>query len=187
MKLANIVRTLAVVVAGFYCVACAGMKVMHNTVNHELGSSKVVHVERFDISTVDFTGDQGEHTAEEVQGLLQSGLLRELRHAGFTAHAVDAGGGATSGILVAGHFELVDAGSGTARALVGMGAGQSKMICEVRLFDVAVSSETPAHEMRVAGGSGGRGGLASSGYASDADAQRMAQVITKYLRKHTRR
>lgn len=161
--------------------ACKSSKVADVKRNHALGTSQVVVVEQFAMAPGAWSGDQGEHTAAEVQQAFAGAIVRELRERGFDASMADGSASPGGGLLVRGEIVKVDAGSGAARALVGWGAGQSKFTARADVFNVGMSPTTPACVVTVTGGSKGKGGWFAAGYASDSDAGDAAEQIAEFI------
>jgi hypothetical protein len=96
---------------------------------------------------------------------------------------------------VTGQFTYVEQGSRALRAVVGMGAGGTKVETTVRLYDLSVSSSKPVVTFNTTGGSNAQPGVITGGglnagglssgvlnvYGLDDDLKRTAREIRNFI------
>ncbi|MBV9215486.1 MAG: DUF4410 domain-containing protein, partial [Acidobacteria bacterium] len=111
-------------------------------------------------------------------------LLVELGELTQTQRAPDAL--PNEGLLVTGQFVSVDPGHGAARWFAGLyGAGQSRAVTHVEIYDLAKSKTMPVADFDTEGGSRGAGGIVSAGEGLDADWWRTAREIRTFIEEQS--
>jgi hypothetical protein len=171
----RIAHLVSVAVIALASVACQSAAVTSFHKNHDLPPGNTAAVEPFGISGVVWTGEHGEHTPQEIQQTLHADLLKALPAVGIQVQE-------GAGVVIRGTIELVHAGNGFSRSFWGFGAGKSRLVCHVEMYDNAVSTTLPAYVVQVEGGTHGKGGLQAAGYPCLADAGDAAEQIARFLR-----
>lgn len=124
--------------------------------------SGIVYVKDFDTSRAVFKGDYSDvpqRVAEErarIPDIITREIIDDLAKKGRRAVRYDRGAG-SAGLIVDGVVTQVDSGSGAARFWVGMGAGSSKVLANVRVYR-ASNVSAPVASLEIEGHSGGTGG-----------------------------
>jgi hypothetical protein len=151
----------------------------------QISKSDPIYIKDFDCSKAVFKGensDKPDKVAEQrarIPTIISAETIKDLAKDGYTAKNYSAAA-PTNAVIVEGEVVLVDAGSGAARFWVGMGAGNSVVKANVKIYRGSDASK-PLAELQMSGTSGGAGGF--SGY-SDWTAKNcvdLAMKLSKYL------
>ena len=183
LRTSLLVTVCAAVLAG-----CATGKIEQVNVGlapNSITQSDPIYVKEFDASKAVFKGEYSD-VPDKVAAqraripLIMSGAtIGEFVKKGYTAkqYSPDAPG---SAVIVEGEVTLVDAGSGAARFWVGMGAGNSTVRANIKVYRASDPAK-PLADLQMAGTSGAAGGF--SGYADwiGVNAKDLATKLVKYL------
>ena len=145
-------------------------KVNQVTVVDEFKVSKdqLVLVKEFGADDAAFKGDNRgneervEDKLDRVPPALVERIVGEFEQRGYKAAPYTDDAAVAGTLILDGELDTVNNGSGAARALVGFGAGQAKLIGTIKLFRAEKPDEVLV-QGRVQGTSKGRGGLISAG------------------------
>jgi hypothetical protein len=154
---------LAIVLAG-----CASISVEPGS---EYATKKMpakVYVAAFDTSQGDFKVDRtGQELAEfktNLQNMMVAGITEDLTKRLIPAVALDKNHPKPheNAWLIKGQFVQVNQGSRALRGIVGFGAGGTKLICHVQVYDLASDSKTPFLTFNTTGGSNAEPGAVTA-------------------------
>ena len=182
---------------------CSSVHVEKDSVvaDDDLRPPQFIYIDKFAVSGGNWKVDREGKELDEFKQLLadhlQQMMIERFPEIAPTYPAPDVL--PKNGLLVRGDFTRVEQGSRALRAVVGMGAGGTKVETNVRLYDLAISAEKPVVAFKTTGGSnaqpgfitgGGPGpvGLANAGisagmnvYGLDDDLKRTAREIRNYI------
>jgi len=178
---------------------CSSAKVVEGSpqYNGELKTPKMIYVQLFDVKggtwLVDREGQELDEFKKTIADHLQQMMLERFPEIAPTDIATEKL--PKQGLLVTGEFTYVEQGSRALRAVVGMGAGGTKVETVVRLYDLSVSSSKPVVTFSTTGGSNAQPGLLTGGgmtvggassaalnvYGLDDDLKRTAREIRNFI------
>jgi hypothetical protein len=186
-------------VCAFFLLGCSSARVVKGSPQYSgiLKPPQFIYVQLFDVDggtwLVDREGRELGEFKKAISGHLQEMMLERFLEIAPTDMAPKKLPG--TGLLVAGEFTYVEQGSRALRAVVGMGAGGTKVKTVVRLYDLSVSNSKPVVIFSTTGGSNAQPGLLTGGgftiggvssavmnvYGLDDDLKRTAREVRNFI------
>jgi len=130
----------------------------------------VIYIKDFDVTQGDWRVDRQGKELEEfkvVQKTKLTEFLMERLAEIAPVKQYDEANKPTEGLMITGHFTVMEQGSRALRMFIGSGTGATKLNTYVKVYDLSKSTETPIATFDTGNGSGMAQGLGSHGLHSD--------------------
>lgn len=156
------------VVAALALTGCASISVEQGSSIKTMTKPKKIYVENFSTSKGEFNVDREgkDLTAfkSDLQKMMTAGITYDLTKRLVPATAAKKGqiGSGEDAWLIRGQFVKVNQGSRLLRGVVGFGAGGTKMITHVQVYDLAGDISTPFLTFTTTGGSNAEPGAVTA-------------------------
>jgi hypothetical protein len=191
----------------FLLASCASISVQSGTEQAVLRPPQKIYVERFSTDHGEFNVDREKielsDFKKDLQNILQAGQIADLTHRLIPAAPApaDPWSRPRHAWLLRGEFVKVNQGSRFLRAAIGLGAGGTKMLTRVYVYDLSGSDHRPFLTFSTTGGSNAEpgaitafatdpltlaveialGGISGFSHGVTEDAKRTAREITAVL------
>jgi hypothetical protein len=199
LKLARYCLLLAGGICAVLLAGCSSAKVVEDSPQYggELKPPQFIYVQLFDTKDGTWLVDREGKELEEFKKIIAEHLQEMMLERFVEIAPTDLAPKKLpkSGLLVTGEFTYVEQGSRALRAVVGMGAGGTKVNTIVRLYDLAESGSKPVVTFSTTGGSNAQPGVITGGgltpgglssgalnvYGLDDDLKRTAREIRNFI------
>jgi hypothetical protein len=179
---------LSTIVLGALAAGCATGKVVEvrtPLAPDAVAKDKTIYIKTFDASKAEFQGDYSDVAGNidkervRVPDIIGVELIARLKERGLKAEKY-APGVPADALVVDGRVTLVDSGSGAARFWIGMGAGASSVFADVKVVREG-KPDAPLCDLKMAGHSGGTGGIYGYQDWIGANAKDLAITMADYI------